>query len=69
MAAAGGPAASVGTGGAAMMGIEEPIEIPNSCQNHLNGDLPEEVKMQYSSKDGEGLLTRILADHGLIFYG
>ncbi len=51
----------------AMMGIEEPIEIPNSCQNHLNGDLPESIKMQYSSEDGDGLLNRILADHGLIY--
>ncbi len=51
----------------AMMGIEEPIEIPNSCQNHLNGDLPEKIKMQYSSQDGDGLLNRILADHGLIY--
>lgn len=51
----------------AMMGIEKPIEVPKSCQNHLNGDLPEEIKMQYSAKDGEGLLNRILADHGLIY--
>lgn len=51
----------------AMMGIEEPIEIPRSCQSHLNGNLPEEVKMQYSSEDGDGLLNRILADHGLIY--
>ncbi len=51
----------------AMLGIEEPIEIPNSCQSHLNGDLPEEVKMQYSAEEGDGLLNRILADHGLIY--
>ncbi len=51
----------------AMLGIEEPIEVPNSCQNHLNGDLPAQVKMQYSSEEGDGFLNRILADHGLIY--
>lgn len=51
----------------AMLGNEEPIEIPKSCQDHLNGDLPAQVKMQYTSKDGDGLLNRILADHGLIY--
>ncbi len=50
----------------AMLGETKPLEIPRSCQNHFNGDLPSEVKMQYSGEHGDKFLESILADHGLL---
>ncbi len=50
----------------AMLGETKPLSIPNSCQNHFNGTLPAEMKMQYSGEEGDAFLDRILAEHGLI---
>lgn len=50
----------------AMLGETKPLEIPRSCQNHFNGDLPEKIEMQYSAENGDKFLESILADHGLL---
>lgn len=43
------------------------IEIPRSCQNHFNGDLPSEMKFDFVEGQGEEFLDNMLANHGLTF--
>lgn len=50
----------------AMLGETKPLEIPRSCQNHFNGNIPDKLEMQFTAGEGDVFLDRILADHGLI---
>lgn len=50
-----------------ILGNRAPLRIPNSCQNHFNGNLPSEFKFNYEEGIGEQFLENILAGHGLTF--
>lgn len=50
----------------AMLGETKPLPIPNSCQNHFNGSLPDEMEMEFNAEEGDAFLDRILANQGLI---
>ncbi len=43
------------------------IDIPRSCQNHFNGDLPSKMNFQFVEGQGEEFLDNMLANHGLTF--
>ncbi|MBT7609373.1 MAG: hypothetical protein HN576_06435 [Bacteriovoracaceae bacterium] len=44
---------------------EQEIEIPKSCQNHFNGDLPESFKFKFDEGLGVNYMDNILGAHGL----
>lgn len=50
-----------------MLGTKAPIKVPNSCQNHLNGDLPESFNFEFVDGQGDQFIDNLLASHGLIF--
>jgi hypothetical protein len=50
-----------------MLGTKAPIKVPNSCQNHLNGDLPETFNFEFVDGQGDQFIDNLLASHGLIF--
>lgn len=43
------------------------IEVPRSCQNHFNGDLPSKMRFDFVEGQGEEFLDNMLANHGLTF--
>ena len=43
------------------------IEIPRSCSNHFNGDLPASMKFNFVAGQGEEFLDNMLSNHGLTF--
>tara|TARA_R110000868_G_scaffold32343_3_gene117661 strand:- start:26635 stop:31275 length:4641 start_codon:yes stop_codon:yes gene_type:complete len=43
------------------------IDIPRSCQNHFNGDLPSKMRFDFVEGQGEEFLDNMLANHGLTF--
>jgi hypothetical protein len=50
-----------------ILGSKSNIQIPNSCQNHFNGNLPNELKFKVEEGVGDQYLDNILAGHGLTF--
>lgn len=50
-----------------MLGSQKPIPVPKSCQNHLNGDFPDEFKFEIVEGQGDQFVDNLLASHGLIF--
>lgn len=50
-----------------ILGNSKPFGIPQSCQNHLNGDLPKSFSFKFEETMGEQFLENILSGHGLIF--
>ncbi len=50
-----------------ILGTRSPLQIPNSCQNQFNGNLPSEFKFKFEDGVGEQFLESILAGHGLAF--
>lgn len=50
-----------------ILGGKADFNIPNSCQNHFNGNMPSKFKFNYEENVGEQFLENILASHGLIF--
>ena len=50
-----------------MLGTKAPLEIPKSCQNSFNGNLPSEFKFKFEEGVGDQFLENILAGHGLTF--
>lgn len=43
------------------------IEVPRSCQNHFNGDLPSKMRFSFVEGQGEEFLDNMLSNHGLTF--
>lgn len=43
------------------------IEIPRSCRNHFNGDLPARMRFSFVDGQGEEFLDNMLSNHGLTF--
>lgn len=50
-----------------ILGTRSPLQLPNSCQNQFNGNLPSEFKFKFEEGVGEQFLESILAGHGLAF--
>lgn len=50
-----------------ILGTRSPLQIPNSCQNQFNGNLPSEFKFKFEEGVGDKFLESILAGHGLTF--
>tara|TARA_Y100000590_G_scaffold459130_1_gene615381 strand:+ start:19867 stop:24648 length:4782 start_codon:yes stop_codon:yes gene_type:complete len=50
-----------------MIGSQKPISVPKSCQNHLNGDFPEQFNFEFVEGQGDQFVDNLLASHGLIF--
>ncbi len=50
-----------------ILGNNKPFPIPQSCQNHLNGDLPKSFNFKFEETMGEQFLDSILTNHGLVF--
>ncbi|WP_372651130.1 hypothetical protein [Halobacteriovorax sp.] len=51
----------------AMLGDEEAVDVPKSCQSHFNGSLPEKFKFNFSKGQGDTYLQNIMSGHGLTF--
>lgn len=43
------------------------IDIPRSCQNHFNGDLPAKMRFDFVEGQGDEFLDNMLGNHGLTF--
>ena len=50
-----------------ILGSKESINIPNSCQNKFNGNLPAKFNFKYEEGVGEQFLENIINSHGLSF--
>lgn len=50
----------------AMLGETKPLPIPQACQNTANGNLPDELEMEFNGEEGDMFLDQILANQGLI---
>ncbi len=50
-----------------VLGNKADLSIPNSCQNHFNGNMPSKFKFTYEDGVGEQFLDNILASHGLTY--
>jgi hypothetical protein len=50
-----------------MLGTKESLKVPNTCQTHLNGDLPESFNFEFVNGQGDQFIDNLLASHGLIF--
>ncbi len=50
-----------------ILGSKGALQVPNSCQNQFNGNLPSEFKFKFEEGMGEQFLENILAGHGLTF--
>lgn len=50
-----------------ILGNNKPFPIPQSCQNHLNGDLPKSFNFKFEETMGEQFMDSILTNHGLVF--
>jgi hypothetical protein len=46
---------------------KDALEIPNSCQNHFNGNLPSTFSFKFEEGAGEKFVENILASHGLTY--
>ncbi len=51
----------------ALAGGDEAVRIPNSCQNHFNGNLPSSFKYNFDDGESEQFLEKILLGSGLTF--
>ncbi len=51
----------------AMLGDEDAVDIPKSCQSHFNGSLPEKFKFNFVEGQGDTYLQNIMSGHGLTF--
>jgi len=49
----------------AMLGHDRPVNIPRSCQNHFNADLPESFKFKFMEGQGVSYMDNILQSQGL----
>jgi hypothetical protein len=52
-----------------IIGDGDEVEIPQSCQEHFNGDLPETVIMEKNEQTGDEFLEGLLSANGLLFEG
>ncbi|MDO9181041.1 MAG: hypothetical protein Q7U04_01470 [Bacteriovorax sp.] len=50
-----------------ILGTKATLQIPKSCQNQFNGNLPPEFNFKYEDGIGEQILENILIGHGLTF--
>lgn len=50
-----------------ILGNNKSFPIPQSCQNHLNGDLPNAFNFKFEETMGEQFMDGILTGHGLAF--
>ncbi len=50
-----------------ILGTKGALQIPNSCQNQFNGNLPPKFKFKFEEGAGEQFLEGILASHGLTY--
>lgn len=50
-----------------ILGSKGAINIPNTCQNQFNGNLPSQFKFKLEEGAGEQFLESILSGHGLTF--
>lgn len=50
-----------------MLDSKDPVVIPNSCQNQLNGNLPALFKFKNEEGMGDQFLESIIASHGLAY--
>ncbi|WP_044557632.1 hypothetical protein [Halobacteriovorax marinus] len=51
----------------AMIGDNEAIDVPRSCQSHFNGSMPEKFNFQFVEGQGDTYLQNIMSGHGLTF--
>ena len=49
----------------AMLGNDQPVKIPRSCQNHFNADLPDSFKFKFMEGQGTSYMDNILQSQGL----
>ncbi|MCO4792066.1 MAG: hypothetical protein KC493_00020 [Bacteriovoracaceae bacterium] len=49
----------------AMLGNDRPVNIPKSCQNHFNADLPDSFTFKFQEGQGESYMDNILQSQGL----
>ena len=49
----------------ALVGGDEPVRIPNSCQNHFNGNLPTSFRYNFEKNKSDEFLENILLGNGL----
>lgn len=50
-----------------IIGSKSKLSVPNSCQNHFNGNLPPEFEFKIEVGAGDKFLDNILSSHGLTF--
>ena len=50
-----------------VLGNKNKLVIPNSCQNHFNGNLPNELNFKVEDGVGDQFLENILMGHGLSY--
>lgn len=50
-----------------ILGNKKAFSIPESCQNHLNGDLPKSFNFKFEEGMSDQFLEGILSSHGLTF--
>jgi len=50
----------------AILGMDTSVDIPRSCQNAKNGNLPKEIKLTFEEGEGDNYINNILASNGLI---
>ena len=50
-----------------ILGNKGAVSIPNSCQNHFNGNLPSQFTFKFEEEAGTRFLENILSSHGLTF--
>ncbi len=50
----------------AIIGMDTTVDIPKSCQNASNGNLPKEIKLNFEEGEGDSYVNNILASNGLM---
>lgn len=52
-----------------IIGDREDVKIPQSCQSHFNGDIPNRVVMEKNEQTGDEYIEGLLSSNGLLFEG